>query len=175
MILWHGGDLSDGMKDTIKQTKGKWEYGPGLYLTTHYLTARNYAKGSRKFYRVTIEEGTDISDVELDIETVKNFLMLHIPKSKINAIIDRMRKGKEIIPAYIFLNVIINDGKPFIKDTNVIRSFLVNNGIDYSLVSNAFGWHEMMLVLFNQQKIIKIERIMPNDKIEQFDLPTKFE
>ncbi len=30
------------------QSKGRYESGPGLYLTTHYETARKYAKGGRK-------------------------------------------------------------------------------------------------------------------------------
>jgi hypothetical protein len=41
-------------------------------------------------------------------------------------------------------------------------------------VSNAFGWHEMMLVLFNPQKIVNIIKITPKDKIEVYDLPTEF-
>jgi len=51
---------------------------------------------------------------------------------------------------------------------------MVDNGIDYQIVSNAFGWGETMLVLYNMDKITDTKRVMPNDEIIEYDLPTKF-
>lgn len=52
--------------------------------------------------------------------------------------------------------------------------FMVDNGIDYCIVDNAFGWHERMIVLFNMKKMVKQKVIKPTDKIEEVDLFTKF-
>ena len=42
MNVWHGGKLEDSYQDSISHKKGRWEHGPGLYLTTHYDTAKKY-------------------------------------------------------------------------------------------------------------------------------------
>jgi hypothetical protein len=57
MSLWHGGDLEGAYQETISHKKGRSEWGPGLYLTTHYGTAQKYSKGSRKLYMITIKKG----------------------------------------------------------------------------------------------------------------------
>ena len=57
MTFWHGGNL-DTSTDVSHKT-GRWEYGPGLYLTTQFDVVQKYAKGSRKLYRVVVEKGVD--------------------------------------------------------------------------------------------------------------------
>ena len=44
MSFYHGGNL-DRYDDNLIQRKGRFEYGAGLYLTTHYETAKKYARG----------------------------------------------------------------------------------------------------------------------------------
>jgi len=78
MTLWHGGNLKNGLTDTIVHKKGKWEYGPGLYLTTHYHTATRYAKGSRRLYKVTIEKGNNADDVYIDLPIVMEFVNSYV-------------------------------------------------------------------------------------------------
>lgn len=176
ITVWHGGDLRDGFSETMSHKKGRWEYGPGLYMTTHYDTAKKYAKGSRKLYKLTIEKGTDISEVKLDVDVVKEFIDTYIIKSKrklFNSWVDSKQKDNKIF-AEFFVNYIINEDAVKSSDTNRLRLFLVENGIDYALVSNAYGWHEMMLVLFNPAKIVNKQVIKPTDKIEQYNLDPKF-
>jgi hypothetical protein len=60
--FWHGGNL-DEFDDIISQKNGRYEYGAGFYITTHYGTAEKYAKGKRKLYLITVEEGLDIKNV----------------------------------------------------------------------------------------------------------------
>jgi len=176
MTLWHGGNLSDGFIDSLSHKKGKWEYGPGLYLTTHYHTAKGYAKGNRKLYKVVIQKGSAIEDVMIDVQTVFEFIDGNVIRNRAQIIKDNLERhikdGR--VPLFILNNLIINyDG---IKNTNTneLRKFLVENGADYSLVSNAFGWHEMMVVLFNMDKIVSITQVKPNDKISEYDLATEF-
>lgn len=180
LTLWHGGNL-DVYKDTTAHRGGRWEHGPGLYLTTHYDTAKKYAKGSRKLYRIVVEKGSDLYESKLDMEPVKDFIDTYVFKALRKDILARLEKyGSTQVPAEIFLNVMI-DGKPGgdgyairSTDTDKLRQFLVSQGIDYAIVDNAFGWHERMLVLFNMDKIKSKQVVSPKEKIEEFDLPTTF-
>ena len=75
----------------------------------------------------------------------------------------RLRKyvneGK--LKAYLLTNVLINEDAIKSNNTPALRQFLVDSGIDYQMVSNAFGWGEKMLVLYNMKKIAKIQRVDP--------------
>ena len=75
--FWHGGNL-DNYDDIIVQRNGRYEFGPGLYLTQNYSVAKKYAKGNRKLYLITIETGNDISDMLLDIDKVIEFVKNHV-------------------------------------------------------------------------------------------------
>ena len=172
MSFWHGGNL----ENAIQARSGRWEYGPGLYLTTNWHTAKSFAKGSRKLYMVTVEKGVNIREASIDVDVVKNFVNSYAIKTtrkEIITSIDRHNKNGKI-QGEIFLNIIINNKA--IKNTNTedLRKFFVDNGIDYSLVDNAYGWGEKMMVLFNMNKV-KIKRVVkPTDDIEIYDLPTEF-
>jgi hypothetical protein len=176
LVLWHGGDLTDGFKETVSHKKGRWEYGPGLYLITHYDTAKKYATGSRKLYQVAVEEGTNL-DTMIDATQVLEWVKINVIKSKQKEVIERISKhNKENkINGEIFLNIIINNDAIKNTTTNVLRLFLVECGIDYCLVSQPFGWsNQLMLVLFNPKKIVSKKQITSKDQIEVFDLPAKF-
>jgi hypothetical protein len=174
MQFWHGGDLDSSFDGS--QRKGRHEYGFGLYVTTHYGTAIKYAKGSRKLYRLTVAKGNDASDVLLPIADVLEFTRTHVSRPKYKEIEQRfVRWTKDnMISANIFNNILSEDG--VLKSTygsDLVR-FLVEHGVDYLIVRNAFGWHETMLVIFNMKKVLKLERINSKDKIETFDLPTEW-
>lgn len=173
MTFWHGGNLNDIYNDMVAHKKGRFEYGAGLYLTSHYGTATKYAKGSRKLYQITIRKGIDISEVNINKDKCLNFINEFVIKNKKKEIIERMLKyDKNGIPADIFQNVIINEEAIKPANTTELRTFMVDNGIDYCIVDNAFGWHERMIVLFNTKLIVNQRIVKSNDKIEVFDLPT---
>lgn len=170
MIFWHGGDLSD-ISNTFKQQTKRQEYGPGLYLTTSYDVVSKYIKGSRKLYRVEVALGNSLEDSDIPYDIVINFLN-ELPKSisiKLKSIIDNYNKDG-FISAEIINNLFVNNNllKPEISFK--LKNFYLENNIDYSLVNNAFGWGEDMMILFNTNKIINVERIGPKDKIDKFDL-----
>lgn len=178
MSFWHGGDLSNislHYQLDKAQKKGHYEYGPGLYLTTHYGTARKYAKGSRRLYMVYVRKGNDIKGKTIDMAKIEAFLDNASKKDKKEAmgIMSQYVKGG-MIEADRFHLIMLNYGfiKPFI--TVVYKRFLVENGIDYMIVDSPFGWNEKMLVLFNTSKIQNAVAVGSKDKIEVFDLPTDF-
>lgn len=172
MSLWHGGDLDR----EYKTKKGRFEYGPGLYLITHYQTAQKYAKGSRKFYMITINKGNDMNDTPIKLDKVTEFVNDNISKPKRKEILERINKladGDSVIANYIN-NIFINeDAIPPGKATSY-RDFLVKNGVDYLIDKKPFGWDATMVVLFNMDKITKKIMVKPNDKIIEFDLPRDF-
>lgn len=174
MQFWHGGDL-DNYDDIIAQKNGRYEYGPGLYLTTHYDTAKKYAKGRRKFYIISVEKGNDINKSLLDIDRVKEFINKYVIKSKQKEILQRIEKyNKEnTIKGYIFNNILLNEKALSPRNTSNLRQFLIDNGVDYEIVDNPFGWGEKMMVLYNMKKIKNVKQITAKDKIENYDLLKK--
>jgi len=175
MTFWHGGNL-DNYYDGVTHRAGHWEHGPGLYLTTQYDVVQKYAKGSRKLYKVIVEKGIDINDVYLPIDTVTEFVNKSVIKNKIKDVLEAIqrRERDNTINADTFLNIIINNNAIKNTNTNELRQFFVRNGIDYSIVDNAFGWGEKMMVLFNMTKIVKTERFKSTDRLDDYNFPKDF-
>jgi hypothetical protein len=174
MTFYHGGNLDD-YDEAVAHKKGRYEFGAGLYLTTHYGTAARYAKGSRKLYLVTVERGNDSETSYLNWDDVDRFLMSYCVKSKCNEIMIRLRKYviDNNIKAYLLVNVLLNEDGIKPNNTPALRKFLVDSGIDYQMVSNAFGWGEKMLVLYNMKKIVKLQRV--DSRADVIDmLPTEW-
>lgn len=171
MNFWHGGNL-ENYNEVIAQKNGRYEYGAGLYLTTHYNTALKYSKGSRKLYLVTVENGVDIEKSFLDVEKVKEFIDTYVIGRMRKMVWERLQKyiDGNNVKAYVFNNIILNEKAIKSTNTRYLRSFFVENGIDYNIVNNAFGWGEMMMVLYNMKKIVNVIQIKPKDRIEVFDL-----
>lgn len=174
MNFWHGGNLND-YDDVIAQKNGRYEYGPGLYITTSYDVASRYSKGSRKLYLITIEKGKDIQDSFLSLESVKDFMNKYVVSSKRKEIFIRLEKYIEgdMVPADIFNNLILNSKGIKSSNTRYLREFYVNNGIDYELVFNPFGFGEDMVVLYNMKKIVNVIQVKPGDRFEYYDLKKK--
>lgn len=176
MAFYHGGNLDSAYNETIAHKKGRYEYGPGLYLTTHHGTAQKYSKGSRKLYLLTIAKGLDLSDALIDQADVLKFINTYvIPKLRkeiIERLDKRVKNGK--IPADMLNNLVINLEAIKPSNTDKLRQFYLDQGIDYNMVSNAFGWGEKVMVLFNMKKIVDKTIVGPKDKIEGWDLPIKW-
>ena len=169
--FWHGGDLDTNV-DTISHRKSRVEYGPGLYLTTHYGTAIKYAKGGRKLYMVTVDNGVDMNDAMLSMESVKRIVSSVVMTSKRKLVLHRLERfiKDDHVNALLLNNIIINEEAVKASNMSALRQAYVDNGIDYLIDVNTFGWGESMMVLFNMKKILQVQRIMPNDTIEKYDL-----
>lgn len=173
--FWHGGNLSIYDEDHISNKKDRFKYGAGLYFTSSYDVVGKYIKGSRKLYLLTVEKGVDINTAYLNIEAAHGFIKQYIIGSKRKEIISSMEKyikdGK--IKANIFNNIILNSEAIKATNTKYMRSFYVENGIDYEIIDNAFGWGEQMMVLYNMNKIVNTIQVKAGDKIETYNLHDK--
>jgi hypothetical protein len=174
MNFWHGGNL-DNYDDIIAQRNGRYEYGPGLYLTSSYEVVTKYAKGSRKLYLVTVEKGVDINDSFLSVESIMDFMSKYVIGSKRKEILDRLNRyiedGK--VPADIFNNIVLNSKGIKSSNTRYLREFYVSNGIDYEMVFNPFGWGEDMMVLYDMKKIVNTIQVKSGDRFDYYDLKKK--
>jgi len=171
--FWHGGRL-DEYSDVIAQKNGRYEFGAGLYLTTQHEVAQKYAKGSRKMYIITVENGVDINKAFLPLNEVVRFINTYVIATKRKELIGILEKydtdGK--IKAYVFNNVILNHKAVKPSNTKVLRQFLVENGIDYEIINNAFGFGEDMMVLYNMNKILNTIVFGPKDRMEDYNFET---
>jgi hypothetical protein len=165
MTFWHGGNL-DEYNDIISQKNGRYEYGSGLYLIDHRDTAIKYTNGGRKLYKITVAKGVSIEDAWLDLNTCIEFTNKYILSDKRKFFISRIKEylKEERIKAYIFNNIILNNKLIKASNTKHLRQFYVDNGIDYDVIINAFGWGETMLVLYNMKKIVNVEKISREDR-----------
>ena len=174
MNFFHGGDL-DEIKDNPKYKSDRQHFGSGLYLTTSYDVAKKYAKGNRKFYLVTVENGNEIHDVKLNINVLIEFINQNFSKNVAKKILElaNYKIYNNEVPAYLINNILINHKFLRPKNTPMWRNFLVSNGIDYEIVDNAFGFNETMMILFNTRKIKYVKRILPTDRLPYYNLKTK--
>lgn len=160
MIFYHGGNL-DNYSPFISHKKGRYEHGPGLYAIQHIDTAIRYAKGNRKLYKLTIEKGRDLNDIKFDIDKCLYFIKYNVTASKRKLVLERMEKFiiDDKIKGYIFNNIMLNTNCVKPSKTKEWQKFLVENGADYNICNNTFGFGEDMITLYNLNKLKNIERI----------------
>lgn len=164
ITLYHGGRGLEygGHREIVPNAKGRWEHGPGLYLTTSYSRARSYAKGGRKVYKVVIRRGTNLRGSTISYQAVqqftKQYIMARSRKSFIEDINTIMARYDltDRVPSDVFVNLIINDNLLSSSKTPVLNKFLVDNGIDYSIVTNYGGSGETVVALFNRNLIVDV-------------------
>lgn len=169
IVMWHGGrNLEYNFKES-QSAKGLWEHGPGLYLTTSYERARQYAKGGGATYSVTVEDGSDIDKVLIPIEKLTQFISENIIKSKRNELLDdvhsNMKRMNSIshIKSDFFLNLIINLNALKKSNTAKLAEFLVENGADFGFTKNYGGSDETVMVVYNRDKIKSVVKVAAKD------------
>jgi hypothetical protein len=168
--LWHGGrDLHLSYHKPKVCAKGRWEHGPGLYLTTHYETARKYAKGGGATYKVELELGNHIKNIDLHIDNILDFVKRSVIKSKQNDIIDdlhnHMKRTQKtpFINAEVLVNLCVNYEALKGEQTIALNRFLVENKVDYGTESNFGGRDETVCIVYNLDKIKKVKAIKSKD------------
>lgn len=180
ITLWHGGrDLEYSYDEVRSHGKGRWEHGPGLYLTTHYETAAKYAKGGGKLYKVTVERGTDISEVTVPLNDVIEFVNRYVVGTKRKRMIEDLkgnlaRTGEDRLQVEVLVNLCLNNEAIPNTKTGALRQFLIDHGVDYAWVQRYGGRDESVLVVINPRKIKKVEAISASKVKDGFQLPAEF-
>lgn len=168
--MWHGGriDSKSDLFNQFSQSGGRYEYGPGMYLTTHFDTAAKYAKGSRKIYLIELSpSGTNIDDVVIPMSEAEAAIkMFASPKAKQKEVLSHLHKrysDKPQIPLSKVVTFLINFEAIRPNKTGAFREWIVSQGADYSLVDNPFGWGETMAVVYNTGIITSVKQVKPGE------------
>lgn len=182
LTLWHGGrDLEYNYRTFQSSRKGKWEHGPGIYLTTHYERASNYAKGGGKTYLVEFSEGNNIDDIKLSLSSVYEFVNKYVIKKKSKEVIDCIKNNAQrtsnddSIKASYFLNIMINFDAISPSKTHYLNEFLVEHKADYGIVNNFGGRPETVFIIFNNKLIQKVKSVPAKEvALTQWEIPVEF-
>lgn len=182
LTLWHGGrDLEYSYKSFQSSKKGRWEHGPGVYLTTHYERASSYAKGGGKTYLVEFSEGNDIENVKIPLSEVYEFVNSYVIKKKTKEVLDCILSNSQrtsddnSIKASYFLNIMINFDAIMPSKTEKLNEFLVNKGVDYSIVNRFGGRDETVFVIFNNNLIQKVKPVPAKEvNLSMWEIEPKF-
>jgi len=168
MTLWHGGNnLEYSYHEMRPHTKGNWDHGPGLYLTTNFHTAVKYAKGGKKIYEVTIDKGTDIQNVTIPLEDGVNFVKKYCIGKYKKQIIDDLKDNMNR-RGHLFLNAVVNLCFNYqalsTANTVALRRFVVDHGADYEIVRNYGGRSDdTVVVVYNPKIIRKVKAVKTSD------------
>jgi hypothetical protein len=177
LTLWHGGRDLESSYDEVRPHKGgHLEHGPGLYLTTHYETAAKYAKGGGKLYKVTVGDGTNISNVVIPLDDMLGFVRRYVIGSKRRAMEEDLRANMnraktDGVRAEVLINLCLNHEAIQNTKTGILRQFLIDHGVDYAKVSRYGGRDENLLVVINPKIIRKVEIIPASNVKDGFKLP----
>jgi len=173
--LYHGGSLWGCEGPTIfPSKKGRYECGIGIYLTTKYDTARNYAKGGKVVLAVYIDSNfTRLNQVKLPVESIVSFVKSVSKMRKKQEIINDLLKFSQRVPGPIPLsvlnNLVVNHEAGTGEVGVLVNRFLVQNGVDLD-IQNQSG--EDWVVIFNTSIIKKWEKINPSKMVlGDYDLP----
>ena len=160
-LMWHGGRM-DGSVEVQTPRKGRYEAGPGIYLTTRYETARRYAKGGGSTFLVSLKPNLRFSeDVSIPLQSGIDFAQKYLGTKKKNIIADLKancdRHNLETFRANILINLVVNYEAGSGRAGLALAKFLSDNGVDGSLenMSGAEQW----VVICNPSAILKVERI----------------
>lgn len=172
--LWHGSRRWVGSPEIRAPKQGRYECGPGLYLTNRYLRARDYAKAGGVTTLVTLRKEIGwLEKTKLPFDSVLSFIQ-DTPRLRNRADILEYfvanRAGSELVPAATLVNLCVNHEAVAGKNGVVLAEWLTAQGIDASL--HRVNSQEQWVVVFNP-KIIQRYEVIPASKVrlEDYELP----
>lgn len=177
--LWHGGNRWEGRPEIRPSKQGRYECGPGIYLTTHYDTARKYAKGGKVVTRVTLADDIRwIHRQKAPVQSLRDYVRStsRFPRrADILADIDRAVERRSVNGAVTefavetLLNLAINreclDGQQGV----LFAHWLVEQGVD-AMLHRAYG-QEQWVVVFNPDIIRRFEVVPASAVNGDWDFP----
>lgn len=174
--MYHGGSKWHHFEAKLNAPKkGRFESGIGINLTTHYDTARRYAKGSRVVSIVLLDPNLKLAeDVAIPFEKVEGFLKSYIgPKNRGNMLDSckniLKRENKNTVWANYLVNLSVGYGIGG-KQGLALTKFIVEHGVDASMYSQSNN--EDWLIIHNTEVIKKVIHTKPLDvSVDDYELP----
>jgi len=176
--FYHGGTAWKFNKPIVMPTKkGRWECGPGIYMSTSYNRAKDYAGGNKIVQLIEIDANkiTLPNEVKVELNDVMNLISSIRIKNRQQLTQDlknRFKKGHD--RADTVINLLVNnealsgDGGP------IVAKWLSDHGITADF--NRF-YSEEWLIVFDPSIIIKATKVDPKSVKNdfEFDLPMVFD
>lgn len=172
--MWHGSRRWDGSPEIRAPRAGRYEAGPGIYLTTHYATARKYAKGGGTTFLVTVDRSFRLAEnVVIPLEVAIDFVkqrMRHKAKIIADLKMNAARQNTAGVIASVLINLTVNYEAGAGNAGLALAKFLREQGVDASL--EAPTGQEQWLVVINP-RIIRSMTAMPAAKVstDLYQLP----
>ena len=185
--LWHGGHRFDSTPEIRPAKRGRFECGPGIYATTHYQRARNYAKGGGATHLIEFAPRLMLEDAALSLATATAIAGDVLPKRLAQQVkrdlidgADRLKdrigrlqaigEGSLFVPASNLLNLCVNcDGIVGVRGP-LLAQHLAGLGIDASF--HHVSGNEWWAVIFNPRCIRRVTKVAAKDiGLDRYELP----
>jgi hypothetical protein len=174
-LMWHGSRRWDGRPEIRAPREGRYEAGPGIYLTNRYMTAAKYAKGGGSTMLVAIDRHLRMAwDVDVPladaIAFVKATRMGHKKEIIADLQANASRKNQDTVKAAVLINLTVNYRAGSGNAGLALARFLREHGVDASLEDQSGS--EQWLVVINPQIIRSIKPVRASDvTMDMRDLP----
>lgn len=173
ITLWHGGRRWDGAPQIRPSSPGRYECGPGIYLTTEYATARKYALGGGYAMKAELHSGIRwLQGARLPLATLIDFVT-EAPRLRARSRVLRDLRDAaashraDAVPAEYLVNCCVNNDALAGDAGPTLAAWLVEHGIDASMHSPRPG--EDWVVVFNPAVIgsmrpVSASQINPDER-----------
>lgn len=174
--LWHGGRRWNDKPSVQAPRKGRYECGPGIYLTSQYDRARKYAAGNGITTLVSLRENiTWLERTEVSLQAMEDYVRQTMGFRKRSLILEDLAKiahrlDRDQLSANSLVNLCVNHDVLSGSQGVNLAHWLVEQGIDASL--HVVNLIEHWVVVFNPV-IIEGYRAVPAAQVslDQRTLP----
>ncbi|KVP75582.1 hypothetical protein WJ96_07690 [Burkholderia ubonensis] len=175
--MWHGGRRWTERPAVQPPKQGRYECGPGIYLTNQYERAKHkYARGNGVTTLVSLKsdiawlerKALPLQDMQEYIRQTRGFRKRDLLLAELDDSASRL--GRELIPASYLVNLCVNNDVLSGSQGVSLAAWLVEQGIDASL--HTVNLAEQWVIVFNPL-VIEHYRAVPAAlvSLEQYNLP----
>lgn len=155
--LWHGGRRWKDRPTVKPPTKGRYECGPGIYLTNQYDRARKYAGRNGVTTMVSLRENLVwLERKEISLQLMEDYVRQTYGFRKRDVILKDLedsayRLDRDQLSASYLVNLCVNHEVLSGKQGVFLADWLVEQGIDASL--HVVNLVEHWVIVFNPEVI----------------------
>lgn len=174
--MWHGGRRWLDKPEVQACKAGRYECGPGIYLTNRYLRARDYAKAGGVTTLVKLKEDVRwLEHTELPLSSMEAYVR-ETPRfrQRERLLADLARSaehlGRETLPASYLVNLCVNHELLSGQQGVLLSQWLAEQGVDASL--HKLNVQEHWVIILNPRVIAQYTVVRAAAvTLEQYDLP----